>query len=596
MFALLCGKPPFESKDVKSTYKRILDIDYSYPKQISISPDSKDVIDALLQRIPEERLSLCSMLNHPALDSEKTFIPQRLSSDCLHNQPSWENENKMEQTDDSLKVTLPNFSSKRVQNTKANQASSSDMRQALSSHSLNVNQNVRTLSSKSVTKQSKSSVNRKLQYNGESSNVTKPPRRPSSSAAFEIFGDDTREVEERRNNAEQEFRDEASDTRRYSSLRESRLGSYHSYSRQSSSTLVRSSSAGVCELTARTSVMTLGEKRDDTESSETYQLKKRNSAHSTSFNPLQNYRSSFASSLNCSDNNEVTKDNTSKHSVIPQPLVTETLREVNTESYSAHQRVIKDIDIDVLESMHTRLVRAEKIQAGENIRIMSPQPKSIEGATRWVSRYVDYTSKYGLGFLLNDGSTGVCFNDSTKAVLSPISDTFNYIERRKSKQVDVIPQEHTLSNYPDSLEKKVLLLKHFRNYLMDQEKRAGNKSESPSSGSNVHLLNGMEIGGIHNDNEGDEDLIYVKKWVRTRHAILFRLSDRTVQVVFFDHTELILSAGARLITYVDKHGDRTTFSLNNIAAEANSEISKRLRYAKDIMHQLITGQTQDVTC
>ena len=32
-------------------------------------------------------------------------------------------------------------------------------------------------------------------------------------------------------------------------------------------------------------------------------------------------------------------------------------------------------------------------------------------------RYVDYTSKYGLGYLLNDGSTGVYFNDSTKIVL-----------------------------------------------------------------------------------------------------------------------------------------------------------------------------------
>eukprot|EP01032_Pedospumella_encystans_P018690 gene18690-21269_t len=36
----------------------------------------------------------------------------------------------------------------------------------------------------------------------------------------------------------------------------------------------------------------------------------------------------------------------------------------------------------------------------------------------WVVRYVDYTSKYGLGFLFNTGSAGVYFNDSTKIVLS----------------------------------------------------------------------------------------------------------------------------------------------------------------------------------
>jgi len=27
---------------------------------------------------------------------------------------------------------------------------------------------------------------------------------------------------------------------------------------------------------------------------------------------------------------------------------------------------------------------------------------------------------------------------------------------------------------------------------------------------------------------------FLKKWVKTRHAILFRLSNKTVQVVFFD--------------------------------------------------------------
>ena len=36
----------------------------------------------------------------------------------------------------------------------------------------------------------------------------------------------------------------------------------------------------------------------------------------------------------------------------------------------------------------------------------------------WVSKWVDYSSKYGLGYLLCDGHIGVVFNDSTKIVLS----------------------------------------------------------------------------------------------------------------------------------------------------------------------------------
>ena len=37
----------------------------------------------------------------------------------------------------------------------------------------------------------------------------------------------------------------------------------------------------------------------------------------------------------------------------------------------------------------------------------------------WVTEHVDYTSKYGLGWLLSDGSVGVHFNDATVASLSP---------------------------------------------------------------------------------------------------------------------------------------------------------------------------------
>ena len=91
----------------------------------------------------------------------------------------------------------------------------------------------------------------------------------------------------------------------------------------------------------------------------------------------------------------------------------------------------------------------------------------------WVVRYVDYTSKYGLGFLLNTGSAGVYFNDSTKIVISPNGSVFQYSERRRkdkgSTSSEHIIQTHLVSQYPAELQKKVTLLRHFRNYLVDQQ-------------------------------------------------------------------------------------------------------------------------------
>lgn len=50
--------------------------------------------------------------------------------------------------------------------------------------------------------------------------------------------------------------------------------------------------------------------------------------------------------------------------------------------------------------------------------------------------------------------------------------------------------------------------------------------------------------------------VYVKKWMRTKHAIMFRLSNKIVQVNFQDHTEILLNSENRLVTYVNKKGER----------------------------------------
>jgi polo-like kinase 1 len=39
------------------------------------------------------------------------------------------------------------------------------------------------------------------------------------------------------------------------------------------------------------------------------------------------------------------------------------------------------------------------------------------GSEIYVKKWVDYSTKYGLGYLLSNGFTGVFFNDSTKVIL-----------------------------------------------------------------------------------------------------------------------------------------------------------------------------------
>jgi len=55
LYTLLVGKPPYESKDVKATYQRILRNEYSFPINIPVSDNAKNLIGAMLQRNPMDR-------------------------------------------------------------------------------------------------------------------------------------------------------------------------------------------------------------------------------------------------------------------------------------------------------------------------------------------------------------------------------------------------------------------------------------------------------------------------------------------------------------------------------------------------------------
>lgn len=57
-------------------------------------------------------------------------------------------------------------------------------------------------------------------------------------------------------------------------------------------------------------------------------------------------------------------------------------------------------------------------------------------------------------------------------------------------------------------------------------------------------------------NARDAPMIYLKKWMKTRHASLLRLSNKIVQVAFTDKTEIILSSESKMVTYVNKKGER----------------------------------------
>uniref|UniRef100_A0A8C7V7E9 Serine/threonine-protein kinase PLK n=1 Tax=Oncorhynchus mykiss TaxID=8022 RepID=A0A8C7V7E9_ONCMY len=80
MYTLMCGNPPFETLDLKETYKCIKEVKYNLPS--TLSPAAQKLISGILQKDPSDRLTLDQILNHQFFT--KAFTPDKLPpSSCV---------------------------------------------------------------------------------------------------------------------------------------------------------------------------------------------------------------------------------------------------------------------------------------------------------------------------------------------------------------------------------------------------------------------------------------------------------------------------------------------------------------------------------
>lgn len=134
-----------------------------------------------------------------------------------------------------------------------------------------------------------------------------------------------------------------------------------------------------------------------------------------------------------------------------------------------------------------------------------------------VVKFVDFSSKYGLGYKLTNGAFGVLFNDSTKIVTSANLFHFVYIERVRDSFGNTVEQinEYNFFDFPTVINKKVVLLQHFKSYLEGNSKYRPmtfefTKHNAPARPSDL------------------DNISYIKKWKRAKKAILLRNSNKVI--------------------------------------------------------------------
>jgi polo-like kinase 1 len=159
---------------------------------------------------------------------------------------------------------------------------------------------------------------------------------------------------------------------------------------------------------------------------------------------------------------------------------------------------------DLVEANLTSALKMGPTDIGFRTPYIQAKPPKV-----FVVSWLDYCAKYGMGFAMTDGTVCVHFNDSTSLVLSPSKQHFDHIAPDADRTHEH-RRNYPIGTYPADLKTRVYLLHQFEKYMLDR------------------------LVGNHQYTYVDEDktrgMVYIEKYLRMKHVILFRLSNGLLQV------------------------------------------------------------------
>ncbi|KAK8843147.1 hypothetical protein M9Y10_025343 [Tritrichomonas musculus] len=168
-----------------------------------------------------------------------------------------------------------------------------------------------------------------------------------------------------------------------------------------------------------------------------------------------------------------------------------------------------------------------------------------------------------LGYLLGDGTVGVCFSDHSRIVIDPNEKFVQYYQNYNSKE-EVFRLGDQLSLYQRNvLKKKISIVLKF-------------SKEFKKFGFSYNLNNADYDPGI--------PLHHVKLYVAKNDSILFKLNNRNIQMNCSDHKKLIVFCNSKKMCLVNYLKERCCLlNISDVAKNRYSEEYQKLKESKELV-------------
>ncbi|KAH8101081.1 kinase-like domain-containing protein [Cristinia sonorae] len=543
LYTLVVGRPPFQTKDVKAIYKRIRDNEYEFPADRIVSGEVQELVQAILTPVPQERPTLHEIVDHEFFTNG--IVPGYIPVSA-HDAP-------------------PDFRHLTYQ---ASQANLARLRKdalldeevtslALPSAPAAATHEVPSAKSKGVTStlaQQEKEFQKAVQPGSPISALLSSARQPLLVAPSSTRGEQPliRKLQAAR---------EAKSPGRPS--RDARLGSLRSVNEEQE--------GNTYDLRQE------DQRRKELESQKARIVAQMVPSAASSAHPLEDQenvapRARDRDTLAAHKERAVVAKGKAKEVTpkvnIPEAQTIPSAPPLRTNGFDAAAQTLT-------AAMDARA--AGRLFRDPRADVNLPDPKVF------ITSWLDYCNRYGMGYALTDGSVGVYFNDSTTIALSPDKRHFDYISSRRQGSV-YVRKNYNIAESPEDIKNKLHLLKYFEEYIMNRL-----YSETEYTFQDVERTRGM---------------IFVQKYLRLKHLILFRLSHDVLQFNFLDHSKIILSSQGLVVTYIDKECQLTRFTLSEIMAQSlrppptdpvrakfHQRLFDQLKYCKEILVSIRKAST-----
>ena len=203
----------------------------------------------------------------------------------------------------------------------------------------------------------------------------------------------------------------------------------------------------------------------------------------------------------------------------------------------------------------------------------------------YIQEIIEINEKYGIAYILSNKDIGILFKDSSHITkFKKIKNLIYYTKDNYQKKI-LLP----LNDEGDQdLQKKICYL----GYIIDEikkrklkNKKIDKKEDEKNNDNNNNSFNSKTINEKRVQ-KMNKDNIYLEKFKKNKYAYFFILSNKTIQIDFFEGTKVVFiySPLSKKIIYVHKEGNITNFELgleedfSNFKCD-DIKINKRIKYA-----------------